>query len=180
MNNNWINVNNAAYDCEWAGMRYWQNDNSPHLVDGFTGAGNKRCDLEHGAYRNAVTFQKLKLNSELGMILHALPITNATPDQRGYVLKFLDSYLGNVKVLKHVLASHIPVLFLNCEIDEFEIDHTDGVNPGLYDFVNCGFESGINLTRAVQGTVIRQQDMLFATSMDSTGDFEEIEPFYNF
>lgn len=59
--NRWVYENNVSHNNKSDGVFVWQNDASPHFVDGLVSYRNGQCQIEHGAYENHYHYKDLVL-----------------------------------------------------------------------------------------------------------------------
>lgn len=116
----WVFDNNTAASPDCHGIRVWQNDFSPHLIQNYTGDG-----VDHGAYKNVYHYENVDVPYFVG---HALGWSMA------------NSHVGTMTMLKHTQLGD-PITITDTTIDLFRLADA-ARNPGTYILngtnVTCG------------------------------------------
>jgi S-layer homology domain len=177
----WTYRNNRAHNNEANGIFVWQNNELPHVIDGYIAYYNKQAGISHGAYRNSYVYLNLTLlNNGTAIVSKAL----GKPDEDGstdtQVWANVKTNGGTLDIGEHGLDAHTPVRFLNCDFGKVEVDD-QGENPSVYDFINCGLEpSDFNLSRAMSNSVFRvQRSNGTAYRLTGSGSVMSIAKFFN-
>ena len=69
----WLFKNNRAHNNDSDGIFVWQNNELPHVIDGFIAYYNRQAGVEHGAYTNSYVYKNLiLLGNGTAVVSHAL------------------------------------------------------------------------------------------------------------
>ena len=181
--NLWKSENLTAHNCYAVGIRNWQNDDAPHLINKFV-VYNCHIGILHGAYRNGYTYQNGLLfnNTKCDIEIHALPNVNATPDDKGYKTAFKSIILDKINVMPHTLSGDTPILIKDCKIKEVIVmelpPRVPNPPPSKIDFVNCSQFSHIIQGMQANGLHRIQTIEGDCWSIDHTGTINKIDFFY--
>jgi hypothetical protein len=176
----WTFLDNRAHNNESNGIFVWQNNELPHVIDGFIAYYNDGAGVEHGAYGNSYVYKNLVLrNNGVAVISHALGERGSNTDTQ--VWANIETGGGVLFIDEHVTDPERPVRFVNCDFGEIVVDDQGGPAPSHYDFVNCGLEPGdFDLGNARSDGVFRvQRSNGTAYRLTGNGSVTAIAKFYN-
>jgi hypothetical protein len=130
-NNVWQASDLVAHNCRGDGVFVWQNDENSHLIQRLTCYRNGDSGLQHGAYRNAYSYEDVVLfdNGVADLIHNAL----------GKDVPGLDQYqqwhrlwAPTMLISDHAVDSDRPVKFFDARIDKVTVDEFKA-GGGIYE-----------------------------------------------
>lgn len=132
----WTFTNNHSSSPDCNGIFVWQNDDEPHIINGFTGSG-----IDHGAYSNEYQYNNVKVDH---LQIQAL----------GWTIN--NSTIGDVTTHAHNdSAKGKTTTITNTQIKTFTIDNGNGKAPGNYILNNTNLTcNDIKYTSTYPGTQI--------------------------
>ncbi|HVR79953.1 MAG TPA: S-layer homology domain-containing protein [Acidimicrobiia bacterium] len=178
----WFFHNNRAHNNEANGIFVWQNNEMPHVIDGFIAYYNRGAGVEHGAYTNSYVYKNLILRGN-GVAVHSHALGEPGDDN------FTDTQIwsnvktggGTLLIDEHAREPERPVRFVDCDFGEVEVDDRGGPERSLYDFIRCGLEpNDFDLSGARSDSVFRvQRANGTAYRLTGTGAATSISAFYS-
>lgn len=178
----WVFNNNRAHNNESHGIFVWQNNELPHVIDGFIAYYNKNAGVEHGAYNNSYVYKNLTLlGNGRPITSHALGKPGDTNNTDTQIWANIKTKGGTLIIEEHSRPGHVPVRFVGCDFGRIEVGDGGGPYPSMYDFINCGLEpSKFNLSGARSDSVFRvQRSNGTAYRLMGNGSVTTISKFYN-
>ncbi len=177
----WTFKNNRAHNNETNGIFVWQNNELPHVIDGFIAYYNDQAGVEHGAYTNSYVYKNLTLLAN-GTAVHSHAM--GEPGDGGVdtqIWSNIKTRGGTLVIDEHARDAERPVRFLVCDFGEVQVDDSGGAEPSEYDFINCGLEpSDFDLSGARSDSVFRvQRSNGSAYRLMGNGSVTSIGRFYN-
>lgn len=177
----WNFRNNRAHNNGGNGIFVWQNNELPHVIDGFAAYYNGQSGVNHGAYTNSYVYKNLTLvgNSE-AITSHAL----GEPGDDGFTDTQIWSHIktngGVLRIEEHARPPETPVRFVDCDLGTVDVND-QGAERSVYDFIRCGLEpSDFDLSQANPNSVFRvQRNNGSAYRLTGTGSVTTIAAFYN-
>lgn len=118
----WTAENLVAHNNKADGIFVWQNDELPHLVDGFTGYHNDDCGIQHGAYLNGYHYRHLVLfgNGTADLMQQAMSVEAPEwPEQRWEDVAVEHLVLGD-----HNLDGRSLIVFDNLRCERVTVNET--------------------------------------------------------
>ena len=178
----WLFQNNRAHNNDSDGIFVWQNNELPHMIDGFIAYYNRQAGVEHGAYTNSYVYKNLVLlGNGLAVHSHALgePGDDAFTDTQ--IWSKLQTGGGTLLIDQHARPPERPVRFVDCDFGEVVVRDSGGPERSLYDFIRCGLEpSDFDLSGARSDSVFRvQRNDGTAYQLRGDGSVTSIAAFYS-
>ena len=177
----WTFRNNRAHNNDANGIFVWQNNEMPHVIDGFTAYYNSDAGVEHGAYTNSYVYKNLTLlNNGTAVHSHAMGERGDTGTDTQIWSK-IKTKGGTLVIDEHARNAERPVRFVDCDFGRVVVNDSGGSNPSMYDFINCGLEpSDFDLDGARSDSVFRvQRSNGSAYRLTGSGSAQSIPRFYN-
>ena len=177
----WTFRNNRAHNNDANGIFVWQNNELPHVIDGFIAYYNSDAGVEHGAYTNSYVYKNLiLLNNGTAIHSHAM----GEPGDAGadtQIWSKVKTNGGTLYIDEHAREAERPVRFVDCDFGRVQVDDSEGAEPSRYDFIRCGLEpSDFDLSGAQAGSVFRvQRSNGTAYRITGSGAVTSIPAFYN-
>jgi len=178
----WLFKNNRAHNNEANGIFVWQNNELPHVIDGFIAYYNDDNGVEHGAYTNSYVYKNLVLRGN-GTAIHSHALGEPGDDN------FTDTQIwsniktagGTLLIDEHAREPERPVRFVDCDFGEVVVEDSGGPEPSEYDFIRCGLEpSDFDLSGARSDSVFRvQRSNGTAYRLTGSGAASSIPAFYS-
>jgi hypothetical protein len=127
-------TNCIAHNNTWAGIYFWHNDESYHVVSDFT-AFHNHIGVEHGSYWNLLHLDNLlTFSNSAGVVMHALSV--GSPPS-AYQSMYADSQIHDgISVVNHVVPATGITSIVGSTVRKVSVNETQGA-PAHYDFVNC-------------------------------------------
>ena len=153
----WNFSNNIAHNNEANGIFVWQNNELPHLVQGFTAYYNRQASVNHGAYTNSYVYRDLVLLDSPAIISHALGERgdDGTDTQ---IWANIRTDGGTLLIEEHARDPERPVRFIACDFGRVDVNDRGGAERSEYDFIRCGLEpSDFDLSGARSDSIFRVQ-----------------------
>jgi len=177
----WTFRNNRAHNNQTNGIFVWQNNEMPHIIDGFIAYYNSQSGVEHGAYTNSYVYKNLVLRSTGTAIhSHALgePGDGAADTQ---IWSNIKTSGGTLVIDEHARQAERPVRFVDCDLGRVVVNDQGGPEASVYDFIRCGLEpSDFDLGGARSDSVFRvQRSNGTAYRLTGNGSVTNISAFYN-
>jgi hypothetical protein len=177
----WTFRNNRAHNNDSNGIFVWQNNELPHIIDGFVAYYNADAGVEHGAYTNSYVYKNLVLrNNGTAIHSHALgePGDGAADTQ---IWSNIKTFGGTLVIDEHARNAERPVRFVDCDLGRVNVDDQGGPEASVYDFIRCGLEpSDFDLGGARSDSVFRvQRSNGTAYRLTGSGSVTNISAFYN-
>jgi hypothetical protein len=119
----------VAHNNQAHGIFVWQNTSTYHLIDLFTGYGNRTVDVAHGAYRNRYDYRRLTVGSVE---------VNAVSKDGETAQRWTDSAIGVFISAHHnpTQTAQQPTVIERCRIGQ--IVYAEDGGPSVSRFVDCG------------------------------------------
>ena len=178
----WTFRNNRAHNNETNGIFVWQNNEMPHVIDGFVAYYNAQSGIEHGAYTNSYVYKNLVLlGNGTAIHSHALgePGDDAFTDTQ--IWSNVKTNGGTLYIDEHARDPERPVRFVDCDLGEVVVRDSGGAEPSEYDFIRCGLEpNDFDLSGAKSNSVFRvQRANGTAYRLTGNGTVTSISAFYS-
>ncbi len=178
----WLFKNNRAHNNDSNGIFVWQNNELPHVIDGFIAYYNRQAGVEHGAYTNSYVYKNLiLLGNGTAVVSHALgkPGDGAFTDTQ--IWSNIQTGGGNLVIGEHAQPPERPVRFVDCDFGNVIVSDNGGSARSAYDFIRCGREpSDVNLSDARSDSVFRvQRSDGTAYELRGNGSVTPIAAFYS-
>ena len=178
----WTFRNNRAHNNETNGIFVWQNNEMPHVIDGFVAYYNAQSGVEHGAYTNSYVYKNLVLlGNGTAIHSHALgePGDDAFTDTQ--IWSNVKTNGGTLYIDEHARNPERPVRFVDCDLGAVVVRDNGGAEPSEYDFIRCGLEpNDFDLSGAKANSVFRvQRSNGTAYRLTGNGTVTPISAFYN-
>lgn len=139
----WAMTRCVAHNNRWAGIYFWHNDESHHVVADFVSFRN-RIGIEHGSYWNLLHVDRpLTFSNDIGIVVHAL---SAGPPQDQ--LAYLDARIYDaVSIVNHLVPTSGTATFYGSTLSHVTIGESAG-GSSRYDFVSCTSDGATSLEPA--------------------------------
>ena len=177
----WTFKNNRAHNNETNGIFVWQNNELPHVIDGYVAYYNAQAGVEHGAYTNSYVYKNLTLLGN-GEAIHSHAM--GEPGDAGadtQIWSKIKTNGGTLVIDEHARNAERPVRFVDCDLGKVDVNDSGGPEPSEYDFIRCGLEpSDFDLSGARSDSVFRvQRSNGTAYRLMGNGSVTSINAFYN-
>jgi hypothetical protein len=177
----WTFKNNRAHNNQTNGIFVWQNNEMPHVIDGFVAYYNSQSGVEHGAYTNSYVYKNLTLLGN-GTAIHSHAM--GEPGDAGadtQIWSKIKTNGGTLYIDEHARDAERPVRFVDCDLGRVDVNDSGGAEHSEYDFIRCGLEpSDFDLSSARPDSVFRvQRSNGTAYRLMGNGAVTSINPFYN-
>jgi len=154
----WTFKNNRAHNNDSNGIFVWQNNELPHVIEGFTAYYNEGAGVEHGAYTNSYVYKNLVLRNN-GTAIHSHAL--GEPGDAGadtQIWANISTRGGTLVIDEHAREAERPVRFVGCDFGTVQVEDSGGPEASVYDFISCGLEpSDFDLGEARSDSVFRVQ-----------------------
>jgi hypothetical protein len=176
----WTFRNNRAHNNDSNGIFVWQNNELPHVIDGFIAYYNSDAGVEHGAYTNSYVYKNLTLLGN-GTAVHSHAL--GEPGDAGadtQIWSKIKTNGGTLIIDEHAREAERPVRFVDCDFGSVDVQDSGGPEGSVYDFIRCGLEpSDFDLGGARSDSVFRvQRSNGTAYRLTGNGTVTQISAFY--